>query len=135
MLRRPARLGPGVILRAVTQLDLDRRSKIATSAQLVQALAERIGDGRLLPGNRLPPVRALAETLRLAPNTVAKAYRELEREGLLTGRGRAGTFVAERTKDRGDPERELAKAAAGYLRLAARLGFDRAAAVRALRDA
>ena len=50
---------------------------------------------RLEPGSRLPTVRALADQLELAPGTVARAYRELETEGTVTARGRAGTFVAD----------------------------------------
>lgn len=68
---------------------------IRTSAQLVDHLAHEIETGRLLPGERLDPVRTMSERLDLAPNTVAAAYRALGRRGLLVGRGRAGTFVAE----------------------------------------
>ncbi len=54
-----------------------------------------MASGRLAPGERLPPVRELAVDLGLAPNTVVKAYRELESDGFLVGRGRRGTFVAD----------------------------------------
>lgn len=92
--------------------------------------------GTLLPGVRLPTVRALAEQLDLAPNTVARAYRELEQDGWLEGRGRAGTFVADRLPNPpDDAEQALARAADIYARRAAQLGFDRAAAIRALRGA
>jgi DNA-binding transcriptional regulator YhcF (GntR family) len=49
--------------------------------------------GALPPGTRLPSVRALAESLGIAANTVARAYRELEHAGTVTTRGRAGTVV------------------------------------------
>ena len=64
--------------------------------QLRDAIRRRIERGTLLPGDRLPPVRACADDLELAPNTVARAYRALEEEGWLVGRGRAGTFVSDR---------------------------------------
>jgi DNA-binding transcriptional regulator YhcF (GntR family) len=53
-----------------------------------------VAAGRLKPRQRLPPIRELAEQLALANGTVARAYRELERAGILETRGRAGTFVA-----------------------------------------
>lgn len=102
--------------------------------QLRDAVRARIERGTLLPGDRVPTVRALAEQLDLAPNTVARAYRELESDGWLTGRGRAGTFVADRLPERpSDADMALAAAADAYARRAAQLGFGHDAAVRALR--
>jgi DNA-binding transcriptional regulator YhcF (GntR family) len=74
---------------------IDPSSATPASAQLRDAIAKRVTSGRLGPGERMPPVRVLAADLGLAPNTVAKAYRELEADGLLVGRGRHGTFVAD----------------------------------------
>lgn len=62
--------------------------------QVRAQLAGLIGSGRLLPGERLPTVRALAADLGLAVNTVARAYKELEAAGLVETRRRAGTVVA-----------------------------------------
>jgi len=102
--------------------------------QLRDRIAALIERGSLLPGDRLPTVRACAEQLELAPNTVARAYREIEDEGWIVGRGRAGTFVADRLPERpAAPDAALARAAAAYLKRAEQLGFDRAAAARALR--
>jgi GntR family transcriptional regulator len=103
------------------------------SIQLRDALRERIERGALLPGDRVPTVRAFADQLDLAPNTVARAYRELEAGGWLVGRGRAGTFVADRLPERpSEPDAALAAAADAYLRRAAQLGFGRRAAIRTL---
>lgn len=74
-------------------LVLDPGSAEPPFAQLRRQLIEQIRDGQLPPGSRLPTVRRLAGDLGIAPNTVARAYRELETEGLIEGRGRAGTFV------------------------------------------
>jgi DNA-binding transcriptional regulator YhcF (GntR family) len=102
--------------------------------QLRDAVRARIARGTLLPGDRVPTVRALAADLGLAPNTVARAYRELESDGWLTGRGRAGTFVAAQLPERpSDAEAELEAAADTYARRAAQLGFGNEAAVRTLR--
>lgn len=117
-------------------IGIDRRSRIASSSQLRDAIRDRIEHGGLLPGDRLPPVRALAEQLDLAPNTVAKAYRELERYGWLEGRGRAGTYVTDRLPSRPAAPLEALEAAAGaYLERARALGFDAPAAASALRKA
>ena len=104
--------------------------------QLVERLRTLIERGSLLPGDRLPTVRSLAERLDLAPNTVARAYRALEDDGWIVGRGRAGTFVGDVLPERpAAPDDALARAAAAYLQRAEQLGFDRAAAARALRSA
>jgi DNA-binding transcriptional regulator YhcF (GntR family) len=62
--------------------------------QLKSRITEQVDSGELAAGERLPTVRALAGELGLAPNTVARAYRELEALGVLSTRGRSGTFVS-----------------------------------------
>lgn len=97
--------------------------------QVRQQLAEQIGDGRLPTGTRLPPVRTLAHDLSLAPNTIARAYRELEEAGLVETRGRNGTVVSAN----GDAVREtLLSAAQTYAQLARGLGIGDDEAVRAV---
>lgn len=103
--------------------------------QLADGVRRMIERGSLLPGDRIPPVRTLAEELGLAPNTVARAYRALEEDGWIVGRGRAGTFVTDRLPERpAAAEAELAEAADAYLRRAAQLGVGREAAIRTLRS-
>jgi GntR family transcriptional regulator len=87
----------------------------------------------LAPGDRLPTVRELAANLGLAPNTVARAYRELEAAGTVVGRGRRGTFVADRPQAgaRGD----AAAAAAAYVARARALGVGPDEAVDRVRAA
>jgi DNA-binding transcriptional regulator YhcF (GntR family) len=102
--------------------------------QVMDAVIRSVERGALLPEDRVPTVRALADDLGMAPNTVARAYRELEEAGWLVGRGRAGTYVTSRPPLRPPaPERELERAAERYLRRASALGFDRDAALKALR--
>ncbi len=62
--------------------------------QVRRQVAAQAADGTLAAGHRLPTVRALAEELGLAANTVAKAYRALEADGAIETHGRRGTFVA-----------------------------------------
>ncbi len=58
-----------------------------------------IANGLLMPGQKLPTVRQLAADLGLAPNTVARAYRELEADNIITTHGRRGTFVRSKLFD------------------------------------
>jgi GntR family transcriptional regulator len=72
---------------------LDGRSRLATYLQLVQQVRQALRVGMLEAGDQLPKVREVAESLAINPNTVLKAYRELEHEGLVQGRPGLGTFV------------------------------------------
>jgi DNA-binding transcriptional regulator YhcF (GntR family) len=115
------------------KIRLDPASPVPLSVQLRERIAARVIDGRLLPGERLPTVRALAAELGLAANTVAKAYRELEASGLLTGRGRHGTFVVERLPDvQAGADALLGEAADAYVRRSRQLGVSTAEARRAV---
>jgi GntR family transcriptional regulator len=75
------------------EFHLDGRSSVATYMQLVQQVRQALRMGMLAPGDQLPRVREVAESLAINPNTALKAYRELEREGLVAGRPGLGTFV------------------------------------------
>ena len=63
--------------------------------QIVSQVRYLIAAGRLQPGEELPPIRVLAEQLTINPNTVARAYLELERAGIVTKRHGSGTYVSE----------------------------------------
>ena len=79
---------------AVIEFHLDPRSGVATYLQIVQQVKEALRLGTLDVGDQLPTVREVVADLAINPNTVAKAYRELEREGLVVARQGRGTFVA-----------------------------------------
>lgn len=118
------------------RIRLDPAARTPPSAQLRDAIARRIRSGVLGPGERMPPVRALAAELGIAPNTVARAYRELEAAGLLEGRGRHGTFVTERLRVPADERAaRLARAADAFARRARQLGASRVEALEAVRRA
>jgi DNA-binding transcriptional regulator YhcF (GntR family) len=68
-------------------------SGVPTYLQIVEQVRQALRLGRLEPGDRLPTVREVAATLAINPNTVLKAYRELEHEGLVEGRQGLGTYV------------------------------------------
>ena len=72
---------------------IDRRSGVATYVQIVQQTKQALRLGLLSEGDRLPTAREVVEATAINPNTVLKAYRELEREGLVEGKRGQGTFV------------------------------------------
>ncbi|MCL7425073.1 GntR family transcriptional regulator [Streptomyces sp. NPDC057806] len=72
---------------------IDRRSGVATYLQIVQQTKQALRLGLLAPGDKLPTAREVVEATAINPNTVLKAYRELEREGLVEARRGLGTFV------------------------------------------
>ena len=75
---------------------LDQRSGLPTYLQLVEQVRQALRLGTLEVGDQLPTAREVVEKLAINPNTVLKAYRELERDGLVAARPGLGTFV-ERT--------------------------------------
>ncbi|WP_405735010.1 GntR family transcriptional regulator [Streptomyces sp. NBC_00028] len=72
---------------------IDRHSGVATYVQIVQQTKQALRLGLLEPGDKLPTAREVVEATAINPNTVLKAYRELEREGLVEARRGLGTFV------------------------------------------
>ena len=73
--------------------------------QIVDQVRFRIVSGQLRSGDELPTIRGLAESLRVNPNTVARAYREVERDELIEKRRTTGTFVRELPKKLGVAQR------------------------------
>jgi GntR family transcriptional regulator len=85
----------GVSEIAAIAFHLDPQSGISTYMQLVQQVRHAVRYGILRPGDQLPTAREVVAALAINPNTVLKAYNELERDGLVRSRPRAGTFVVE----------------------------------------
>ncbi len=76
------------------QIHLSRQNGVPTYLQIVNQVKYLIASGRLQEGEELPPIRVLAEQLVINPNTVARAYRELEMAGIVTKRSTTGTYVS-----------------------------------------
>lgn len=103
---------------------IDPHAEEPAFEQLKRQVSAQVESGGLRPGDKLPTVRALATELGLAPNTVARAYRELEASGVIDTRGRSGSFVS------GDRQRSAARAAAAdYVTKARALGLSDAETV------
>src|SRR5438309_4959504 len=79
---------------SVIQFRLDPRSGVSTYLQIVHQVRHALRLGILLPGDQLPTVKEVVGALAINPNTVLKAYRELDHEGLVEGRRGQGTFVS-----------------------------------------
>jgi len=104
---------------AVIEFHLDGRSGVAPYLQIIQQVRQALRLGTLSVGDQLPTVKDVVASLAINPNTVLKAYRELEYEGLAAARPGVGTFVTATLSDgslaahgplRRDLERWLAKA-------------------------
>ena len=77
-----------------TFLNIDPQLATPPFEQVRRQILDAVRTGRLEPGARLPTVRGLADDVGLATNTVARAYRELERDGIIETHGRSGSFIS-----------------------------------------
>lgn len=77
------------------QIQIDPSSGTPLYIQIVNQVKYLVAAGRLMPGEEVPGIRVLADQLVINPNTVARAYLELERAGVVVKRHGSGTFVAE----------------------------------------
>ena len=107
-------------------LHVDTASRLPIYQQLVQQIREAIARGELRPEAALPSVRQLSRDLVVNPNTVARAYTELEREGLLVSRPGRGVFVAAPRHDltRAARDRRLTEPLDRWLTEAVHLGYS-----------
>lgn len=81
------------------QINITTHDKVPIYLQVVNQIKYQVAAGRLAAGEELPPIRVLAEKLVVNPNTIARAYRELEAAGIVEKRRTAGTYVS----DQGSP--------------------------------
>jgi GntR family transcriptional regulator len=77
------------------QIHISSHDGVPIYIQIVNQVKHLVASGRLAPGDEIPPMRVLAEKLVVNPNTVARAYLELERAGVVTKRHGSGTYVSE----------------------------------------
>ncbi len=104
---------------------LSRHSGVPTYLQIVRQTEQAIRMGTLREGDQLPPVRNVVVTLAINPNTVFKAYRELEDRGLVEGRIGSGTLVLEHThSSSAETQTALAEALNPWIEMAHKGGLD-----------
>ncbi len=105
---------------------VDTASRVPIYQQLVQQVREAVARGELRPEERLPSVRQLSSELIVNPNTVARAYTELERDGILVTRPGLGVFVAQPRQEltRAARDRRLAELLDAWLTEAVHLGYS-----------
>ena len=121
---------PGLVV------SVDLLSPVPPYEQVRQQVRAHVSAGLLRTGDRLPTVRALAARLGVATNTVARAYQELEADGVVSTRRRVGTVVtAEHAGRQGPAADAVARAAEELAALAVRAGMDEAEVVGVLRGA
>lgn len=111
--RPPSQSGVGLVV--------DPKGAVPPFEQLKAQVLAGVADGTLIAGTKLPAVRVLAAELGIAPNTVARAYRELEVDGILETRGRNGTVIKAKASDTAALGQLAAQAYADRIR---ELGLD-----------
>ena len=107
------------------QIKLDPTSGVPFYRQIILQVEMAIADGRLRVGSQLPTVRGLAVDLQINPNTVARAYNELEIRGIVSTQQGTGTFISEKKVELTDVEREqvLYRLVQSFLGSASSYGF------------
>jgi GntR family transcriptional regulator len=107
------------------EFHLDGRSGVAPYMQLIQQVRQALRLGLLVEGDRLPTVKDVVAKVAIYPNTVSKAYRELEYQGLVSARPGVGTFVTRTLADQSLAAHEsLRKELSAWLDKARAAGLD-----------
>jgi GntR family transcriptional regulator len=102
---------------------LDRQSGVPAYRQLVDQVRQALRLGVLQPGDQLPTVREVVKQIAINPNTVHRAYRELEHQGLTEGRPGSGTFVTRLLSTVPDEQPELQRSLEEWIRTARSAGL------------
>src|SRR5215475_8904798 len=107
------------------KFSLDMHTGVPVYRQIIDQVHAARASGAVSPGDRLPTVRQLAVDLSINPNTVVRAYRELELTGVLTTQQGTGTFITSEKIERDDVERarKLERLVAEFVARAGREGF------------
>jgi len=115
---------------------LDAHSGVPVYRQLIDQVQAAIASGALAAGDQLPTVRQVAVDLAINPNTVSRAYREMEIRGLLDTQQGMGTFIADRKVEysKDERDRQLAQLAGEFVSRAGAAGFTLKQLMKALRE-
>jgi len=118
------------------RFSLDAASGVPFYRQIIQQIEHAILARRLEPGDRLPTIRSLAIELKINPNTIAKAYGELEIRGIVVTQVGSGTYVSDKRPPEEDAEllRKIAGRVASFVRDMEALGVGREEMAELVRD-
>ena len=109
------------------KFELDLKSRVPIFVQIVEQVKEMVASGKLRPGDRLPTVRQVAVDLMINPNTVSRAFLELEHHGIIYTQRGIGSFISEdigASFSKAETEHHTAKLVRGFLRGMAELGHS-----------
>ncbi|MBN2545475.1 MAG: GntR family transcriptional regulator [Spirochaetes bacterium] len=117
-------------------LTIDTKSGIPVYRQIIQWVEYNMSIGKFKPGQKLPTVRQLAVDLKINPNTVAKAYNELEIRGFVNTQVGYGTFISEKKIDISSIEKiqKAEKISAQFLIQMNEIGFNKEDCIRILKN-
>ena len=115
---------------------LDLHSGVPVYRQLIDQVQSAVASGALSTGTQLPTVRQVAVDLTINPNTVLRAYREMEIRGLLDTQQGTGTFIADRKVEFSKPERDrqLSQLTSEFVSRAGAAGFTLKQLIKALKE-
>jgi GntR family transcriptional regulator len=119
------------------QIKLDFRSKVPIYVQIIDRVKHGIASGELHPGDQLPPIRDLAAELDVNFTTVARAYRLLDEEGLISTQHGRGTYILPQPEGQADDalrREDLSRLTRHFLNEAARLGYGPAEVEEIVKD-
>ena len=120
------------------KFELDLKSRVPIYVQIVEQVKEMIASGRLSPGDKLPTVRRVAVDLMINPNTVSRAFLELEHAGIIESQRGVGSFVSENIGSdysKAETRRQTEKLIRGFLRGMMALGHHPEDILDAVKDA
>jgi GntR family transcriptional regulator len=117
------------------RFSLDTGSGVPVYRQIIKQIENAVLSGRMKPGDRLPTIRALAVDLKINPNTIAKAYNELEIRGVLLTHIGSGTYISEQRPipDEDEHGKKVLQALERFLREMNELGLDRSAVIKLIK--
>jgi GntR family transcriptional regulator len=114
---------------------LDNGSGVPVYRQIINQIENAVVSGRMAVGDRLPTIRSLAVSLKINPNTIAKAYNELEIRGIVQTQVGSGTYIADKKPDVACArEKKLREAVERFLQEAGELGAGREELIKLLED-
>ncbi|GHV89053.1 putative HTH-type transcriptional regulator YhcF [Spirochaetia bacterium] len=114
---------------------LDNGSGVPVYRQIINQIENAVVSGRMATGNRLPTIRSLAVNLKINPNTIAKAYNELEIRGVVQTQVGSGTYIADKRPEVADArQKKLREAAERFLQEAGELGAEKDEIIKLMED-